>query len=311
MQQQLETEQQEASAANNDPESPRSKVFISQELETDRLYLKRRIEYLEQEIQSKGDKSAAESDDIQLKHLQTELLRLSNLHTHLSVEYEKHKKDAEQSAQEITKQQQIEMAQHLKSMKRIIIEADLQSTNKKRAIRPVSTYADLVSQIECMFPACKLVSLDTAAGFQIGSQDELIFAYEDCIKEGNFSLAIRAQFRKKAIQSEMILETEPAVSNSPVRRKQIKHVGKWEFSEILLYQQAVKLFGEKKWQRIAEYVGTRDEKQVKNFAETHLAKRFVIAQTDLSRFSFQETYSEAIRGLSTAVDGVREIHQDE
>ena len=54
----------------------------------------------------------------------------------------------------------------------------------------------------------------------------------------------------------------------------------------------------------AKHVGTRDRVQVRQFADTHRAKKFKITP-------LHETYADAIRGLRVAVDGVRDIQRDD
>jgi hypothetical protein len=137
--------------------------------------------------------------------------------------------------------------------------------------------------------------MESKDGDMIGSQDELLFAYKDLILKKQYVLNLSAEVIpvKQRVVSNDDEDQQHPMSNPNSTRK----TGRWEFSEVVLYQDGVKLFGERSWSKIAKHVGTRDRFQVKEFSETHRAK------------SDASAYERAIRSIGVAVDGVREIQK--
>jgi hypothetical protein len=184
-----------------------------------------------------------------------------------------------------------------RQIERITISAEVNGKKIRRTIKPAPLYSDLVSQVETLF-ASRIISLENEDGDTIGSQDELLFAYKDVSANNQSMLKLFAQVIPVKKRS-LVSDDDEQKANSNTRKS-----GRWEFSEVLLYQDGLKLFGEGSWSLIANHVGTRDRFQVKEFSETHRAKKFKITPL------LNETYAEAIRGIGVAVNGVRDIQQN-
>ena len=300
-------------------ESPRTKAQISQELEIEGSQTKKRIEALRFELTMLEDSFARTNDQnawnalhgSRASDLENEVERLEALWEKQNSELQKRKNELELSAMNESNEQKLKSLALMKKMDRIVIYAfDGESKNSVlRALSPVSMYKELISQVKSMFPSLNVLYLERVSdGLLIGSQDELEFAYQDCIKAetGVLNLNLKhSKKRKRLDDDEDEEEDDEEEDEEPRMKEKVRHKGKWEFSEILLYQKAVKLFGEKKWSKIANYIGSRDKQQVRDFAATPTAQRFSIQETPIS--FFQETLSTAIRGLSSAVDGVRNL----
>ena len=130
----------------------------------------------------------------------------------------------------------------------------------KRSLKPVQVFSELQSMVENFYPGFSAVLVKPGTQEIIGSQDELLFAYQDALegKVLNLELNLYKQSSKK--------RKHPAESDfvAPTFR----HEGPWSNGEIELFKMGVDQFGWKKWKNIAGVVGTRDREQVRQFAST-------------------------------------------
>lgn len=250
-----------------------------------------------------------------VSELQATLQNLIFKKSNLDYRLKSYSEIAENSAS-IFEAQQVDMASKVtQKIERITISVEISGKKIRRTIKPVQLYSDLVSQVETLFSS-RIISLENDDGDTIGSQDELLFAYKDLVVQNQSVLKLFAQLvpvkNKRSIskvvddddekqQTSNSNEEDSSSSSTKMTRKQ----GRWDSSEVLLFQDGLKLFGEGNWSLIAKHVGTRDRSQVKEFSETHRAKKFKVTPL------LHETYAEAIRGIGVAVDGVRDIQQNE
>jgi hypothetical protein len=95
----------------------------------------------------------------------------------------------------------------------------------------------------------------------IGSQLELLCAYQDA-SEDTETLDLELNLYPKA-PKRVITEVD-----EPEEPKSAKHCGRWVPSEIALFKKGVENFGWGSWSRIADFVETRTNLQVKTFAKT-------------------------------------------
>jgi hypothetical protein len=290
----------------------RNKSPKSQALELKDLQIEQRI--IESQIEEKACALASLQKDFEHsvnqhewnqcfgKHafeLQNSLHCLTQQKNMLDVELITASEQAEQSALLFETEQLESAMKAVEKIKRITISVQMQDSRTiRRTIKPVRLYSDLVCQIETLFSS-KLISLLNEAGDTVGSQDELVFSYEDLIKRNAAVLNLKAEVAEKV--------SVPSSSPAPKEDSElsiVRKVGRWDFAEVLLFQDGLKLFGEGNWADIAKHIGTRDRVQVRQFADTHRAKKFKITP-------LHETYADAIRGLRVAVDGVRDIQRDD
>lgn len=153
-----------------------------------------------------------------------------------------------------------------KRFKRIVVELKFGETSLKRTFLPLKSYSELQSRVEALNPGFKCVLTLPNTCNIIGSQEELLFAYED---EPNECDVLSLELKLYAKRDDDCVEEEPKV-------QLINHVGKWAPSEVTLFKAGVQQCGWGNWKRISEVVDTRTMEQVMAFSKTQVGQSFKI-----------------------------------
>ena len=196
--------------------------------------------------------------------------------------------DLEQAASNELRMNQEEFNTAMDTMKRI----KLHCGDLLRAIKPVSSYADLVARCEAIYNA-SVVTIVSDDGLTIGSTDELLFSYQDC-ESGVLNLYCTMSKKRKLERSSPDSIEEPEIGKI--------NTGRWTSAEILKLKEGVELFGESDHVAISNHVISRTRIQVRDFiAKSPYYKRFKISPTCII-----DGLKAAIDGMSNAVDGIRQ-----
>ena len=169
-----------------------------------------------------------------------------------------------------------------KSFKRIVVELKSGETSIVRKFKPLKSFSDLQLRVEALNPDFKCVlTLPNSREF-IGSQEELLFAYQDAKDCDVLTLELELYAKKEKRKIDCVEELEGQVIN---------HSGKWMPSEVALFKVGVQQCGWGNWKRISEVVDTRTTDQVKTFSKTQAGKS---VKTELN---FMPTLSKLADGL--------------
>lgn len=222
--------------------------------------------------------------------------QLNKRHSELEKKVKEIRDEEERKANEILCAKE----QHLTGLLSRIRRLNVIAADHRRRMEPVKYFADLLSQLEVMYPKCKVsfISTTSTPPNVIGSQEEYVFALEDQIE------SVENESGKTDLELNVNFETrkrcrDDTTGDENEEEKQMNR-GVWTKAEKMAYATAIRTCGEGKWAKIAQAIGTRDRTQVKVFARSKFAKRFKLSPTPF------QVYSTAIEALSTAVEGVRE-----
>jgi hypothetical protein len=190
-----------------------------------------------------------------------------------------------------------EMETQVTSFRRIVV--DLDSGKIVRTLKPARYFADLQSQIEAFHPGYNVVMTVPGTSQVVGSQFELLCAYQDSHDKEVLNLNLNINPRKRHHDQE---DAPPdSLSDTEDYPSFVRHVGPWSSTEIQLFQSGVEQYGWGEWAKIASVIQTRDRNQVRRFSINQRAKKFkssaslVPALTDLA-----EGFRVVARGLDVA-----------
>jgi hypothetical protein len=236
--------------------SPKSQAIELKEMRMERSSVESRIMEIEKQLdvlknnfeETANQKEWLEQYGKEASDLEDSLQALIFKKSNLDYRVQSFSESAENSAS-IFEAEQVDLASKVtRQIERITISAKVNGKKIRRTIKPVPLYSDLVSQVETLF-ASRIISLENEDGDTIGSQDELLFAYKDVSANNQSMLKLFAQVIPVKKRS-LVSEDDEQKANSNTRKS-----GRWEFSEVLLYQDGLKLFGEGSWSLIANHVG--------------------------------------------------------
>jgi hypothetical protein len=123
----------------------------------------------------------------------------------------------------------------------------------------------------------------------VGSDDELLFVYEDAVS-GVLELELRLQRLSKKRSIDELSDHGTEDNDISITSKQ------WTNSEIALFGAGVRLYGWSSWKRIQGHVKTRNAQAVRNFARTSKGLRFK------NLFVVPETLADLANGFSKVTD---------
>jgi antitoxin component HigA of HigAB toxin-antitoxin module len=128
----------------------------------------------------------------------------------------------------------------------------------KRSLKPIQVFSELQAIVENFYPGFSTVLVKPGTSEIIGSQDELLFAYQD-ITDGKV-LPLELNLFKPSKRKH--------VSEKYIAAPEFRHEGPWSNGEIELFKMGVDQFGWRKWKSIAGVIGSRDREQVRQFSST-------------------------------------------
>jgi hypothetical protein len=133
----------------------------------------------------------------------------------------------------------------------------------KRSLKPVKLFSELQAAVETYYPQFVVVLVKPGTTEIVGSQDELMFAYQDVKDQTvlNLELKIYRPSSKRKF---------PEIPEPPLFR----HEGPWSNGEVELFKMGVNQYGWKIWKRIAGVINTRDREQVRKFAASPRGSQF-------------------------------------
>lgn len=184
-----------------------------------------------------------------------------------------------------------------KRFKRIVVELKTGETSLTRKLKPLKSFAELQSRVEAWNPDFKCVLTIPNTCEIIGSQEELIFAYEDVSSESDI-LTLELKLYAKSEKRKFDCLEEPECQG-------INHSGKWMPSEEVLFKAGVQQCGWGNWKRIAEVVNTRTMDQIKAFSKTQAGKSVKI------ELNFIPTQSKLADGLFEASNSVSRVLENQ
>lgn len=154
--------------------------------------------------------------------------------------------------------------------KRIVIQIDLDSGNPGliRTLPPCRYYSDLQSIVETFHPGYSCILSVPNTKEIVGSQFELLCAYQDCTKD-ILTLNLMLLKTESATLKRPIDELDETVEQDVI----IRHGGRWLNSEVELFHAGVLQYGWGEWAKIADYIQTRDRIQVCKFSLNQRAKK--------------------------------------
>jgi hypothetical protein len=125
-------------------------------------------------------------------------------------------------------------------------------------------YSDLQALIETYHPGFKCVLSVPDTGEIVGSQFELLCAYQD---SSNGILTLNLELIPT------LKRTNEYVDEYVGQDVLVNHSGRWLNSEIELFHSGVSHYGWGEWAKIADYIQTRDRVQVYKFSLNQRAKK--------------------------------------
>lgn len=134
----------------------------------------------------------------------------------------------------------------------------------KRSLRPMKLFSELQAVAETYYPQFVVVLVKPGTTEIVGSQDELLFAYQDVKDQNVLNLELK-------IYRQSLKRKFPTESSDPPR---FRHEGLWSNGEVELFSMGINQYGWSKWKDIAEVIGTRDREQVRKFALTARGSQF-------------------------------------
>jgi hypothetical protein len=145
-----------------------------------------------------------------------------------------------------------------KSFKRIVVELKTGDTSITRKFKPLKSFSELQLRVEAWNPDFKCVLTIPNTCEIIGSQEELLFAYQDGPKDCDI-LTLELKLYAKQEKRKIDCVEEPEGQG-------VKHSGKWIPSEVVLFKAGVQQCGWRDWKGISEVVGTRTMEQCRIFS---------------------------------------------
>lgn len=130
-----------------------------------------------------------------------------------------------------------------------------------RKLEPHLKFSELQLKCEALHPEFECVLTVPGTKEVVGSQMELLCAYEDAPEESDvlhLNLTLYPKSSKRGID-----EVE-----EPETPETGKHTGRWMPSETALFRKGLENFGWGSWARISSFMETRSKSQVKAFAKT-------------------------------------------
>lgn len=184
-----------------------------------------------------------------------------------------------------------------KRYKRIVVELKTENTSLTRMFKPLKSFSDLQLRVEAQNPGFRCVLTIPNTSEIIGSQEELLFAYQDGPEDCDMltlELKLYAKQEKRKIDS----------VDDPVSQG-VNHTGKWMPSEVALFKVGVQQCGWGNWKGISEVVDTRTSEQVKTFSKTQTGKSVK------SELNFMPTLSKLADGLFEVSKNVSRVLETE
>ena len=181
--------------------------------------------------------------------------------------------------------------------KRIVVELKTAEESLTRKFTPLTSFSELQLRVEALNPDFKCVLTIPNTSEIIGSQEELLFAYQDAPTESDI-LTLELKLYPKQQKKRNIDCVEDPESQG------IKHSGKWMPSEVALFKVGVQQCGWGHWKRIFEVVDTRSLEQVKAFSKTQAGKQVK------SEMNFMPALSKLADGLCEVSKIVSRVMED-
>jgi len=158
-----------------------------------------------------------------------------------------------------------------------------------RKFEPIQSFSDLQLRVEAWNPEFRCVLLIPNSCEIVGSQAELLFAYQDGQADSdvlNLELKLYPKSQKRGIDSVDDVEVQG-----------ITHIGKWLPSEMELFKVGVQQCGWGNWKDVAQVVETRTIEQVRSFSKTQAGR-------------FAKTEENVMPTLSKLADGLWEVSKN-
>jgi Myb-like DNA-binding domain len=163
-----------------------------------------------------------------------------------------------------------------------------------RSLKPVQMFSELKAIVDNFYPEVATVLVKPGTSEIVGSQDELLFAYQD-IKDGEV-LRLELKLFKSSKRK--------LASDKDIAPPSFRHEGPWSNGEIELFKMGVDQFGWRKWKSIAGVIGSRDREQVRQFSSTTKGINPVL----LKGLSFKRSIS-ITPGLLDLAEGMKTVAQ--
>jgi len=147
--------------------------------------------------------------------------------------------------------------------RRIIVTSDAGNghSNVIRKLEPHLKFSELQLKCEALHPEFVCVLTVPGTNEVVGSQMELLCAYEDAPEESEI-LHLNLTLHLKSLKRRIDEVEEPEIPETG------KHIGRWMPSEMALFRKGLENFGWGSWARISSFMETRSKSQVKAFANT-------------------------------------------
>lgn len=186
--------------------------------------------------------------------------------------------------------------------KRIVIQiqSDTGENCIARSLKPARYYSDLQSFVETLHPGFTCILSVPNTKEIVGSQFELLCAYQDCPKD-ILTLNLNLHPSETTKRKRPIDESYETVAQDVF----IQHTGRWLNSEIELFHQGVIQYGWGEWAKIADYIQTRDRIQVCKFSLNQRAKKYKTSKTVVP------VLSDLAEGLKTVAATLAAAQNDE
>ncbi len=162
-------------------------------------------------------------------------------------------------------------------------------------------FSDLQASVQNSFPGFDCVLKVSGTDDIVASQSELLFAYMDKSQEAPvLLLELRlSKSVKKRKRSQEDIQFPDADNVSATKRE-----GPWENGEIELFKAGVKEYGWGKWNRISQFIESRNPTQVRNFSTTVIGRRIrpsrVLTKGYLSLAAGFQVVAEELRANNPA-----------
>ena len=184
-----------------------------------------------------------------------------------------------------------------KRFKRIVVVLNSEEASIIRKFKPFKSFSELQLRVEAWNPDFRCVLSIPNTSEVIGSQEELLFAYQDGPTESdNLTLELKLYAKQEKRNIDCVEDPE---------YQRVKHSGKWMPSEVALFKVGVQQCGWGNWKRISEVVDTRTTEQVKAFSKTQSGKS---VKTELN---FMPTLSKLADGLFEVSKNVSRVLEKE
>lgn len=183
-----------------------------------------------------------------------------------------------------------------KNFKRIVVNLKSGEEIITRKFNALKSFSDLQLRVEALNPDFKCFLTIPNSCEILGSQEELLFAYQDAKDSEILTLELKLYAKQEKRKIDCVEEPEFQVVN---------HSGRWMASEVVLFKVGVQQYGWGSWKKISEVVETRTMDQVKTFSKTQAGKS---AKTEVN---FISTLSKLADGLFEVSKNVSRVLEKE